>query len=132
MIVFNLTDRAPPRGMLNPLDLRVFGKMLKPGEHREFPDSSPLARISGWIYNSRVSVDVLPTWYKAAKKRDSTAVRIVPDAEPQLIKPKGDSVTVDVGAMEVVVSTGPDEKLGTEDDVIEVKPKKRGKKGKKK
>jgi len=90
MIVFNLTDSAPPRKPLNPLNLRVFGKVLRPGEHLEFPDDSPLAKISGWVYSGRVSVDLIPSWYKAIKKANSRAVLVVPDAKPKLVgdKPK--------------------------------------------
>lgn len=128
MIVFNLTDRAPPYRPLSPLDLQIFGKVLKPGEHGEFPDDSPLGKISGWVYSGRIGVDKLPAWYKAATKAESQAVRIVPDSKPNLVKPVGDSVTVDVGVMEVTIDTGPDKKLGTEDDTIEVRPKSRGKK----
>ena len=133
MIVHNLTDvPSPGRPKRGPQTLRIFGKFIAPGENGEFPDDSPLGKISGWVYSGKVSVDMLPSWYRAARKAKSVGLKVVHDESPKLVEPKGSSTTVDVGVMEVTVGTGPDEKLGTEDDEVEVKPKKGKKKGKKK
>lgn len=52
---------------------------------------------------------------------------VEPVAEPVVAESSPEPVVVaDVGAMEVTVSPGPDGELGTTDDVVEIKPKPRG------
>lgn len=138
MIVFNLTDVPPPGKPKNgPQDLRVLGRLIKPGSHEEFPDDVSLAKISGWIWSGKVSVDTVPAWYKAVAKTEVAAVKVAPDPELRLVapKPKEPSVKVDVGVMEATVTAGPDGELGTKDDRVEVRLKKKKggakKKGKK-
>lgn len=138
MIVFNLTDVPPPGKPKNgPQDLRVLGKVIKPGASEEFSDDASLSKVSGWIWGGKISVDTVPSWYKAAKKSAVKAPKVVPDAKPELVGDKAEekAVRVEVGIMEATVTPGPDGEFGTEDDKVEVKPKKKGgakKKGKKK
>jgi hypothetical protein len=130
MIVYNLTDKTPlGRPPIGPQALRIFGKLIPPGGHAEFPDDSPWNKVSGWVYTGKISLDSVPAWYKQAHREASTAKKVAPTEKPKLVEPK---VVVDVGVMQATITPGPDGELGTSDDETHIeskhKNKRRGKK----
>lgn len=133
MIVHNLTDQSPPyRPKRRARDLKIAGVLIQPGKSGNIPDHRlNVSDISGWVTSMEVSVDGLPEWYQAGRRKKQDAavpkpkLEVVPDA------PKEPEVKVEVGAMEATVKAEPDGELGTEDDQVSIKPKKKSK-GKKK
>jgi len=74
MRIHNLTDRTPPYlPQRKPEALAIDGFIVEAGQSCELPDQIPLARISGWIHASKVSVDHVPGWYTQQEAPETSA-----------------------------------------------------------
>jgi hypothetical protein len=132
MRLFNLTDKALPRkSAAEPQTLRKAGIVIEPGGFVDTPKNFMLGTVGGWITSGKVAVDQPPAWYLEAKppepKAEEPVVKEAPEPEPEEKK-----VEVDVGAMTVTVEPGEDGELGTDDDEVDITPKKRSRKKAKK
>jgi len=115
MIVYNLTDMTPPyRKARKPVDLKVAGVEIPPGRSGEVPDHRlQVADISGWITSMMVSIDSLPEWYQAERRKKQD--RAVPKAVAPKLEPKKD--------VEVEASVKSESDKDSADDTTEIKPK---------
>jgi hypothetical protein len=124
MIVYNLTDMTPPyRKARKAMPLKVAGVEIPPGKSGDIPDHRlQVADISGWITSMMVSIDSLPEWYQAGRRKK----------QDKAVAPKVNKLeeVKKVAKVEEPVKSEPDE---DDIDTAEITPKakSKSKKGKK-
>lgn len=72
------------------------------------------------------NVPETPYWFRRLARQD--VVPAIPEEEGHPLTQTGKTIEVDVGCMTVKVAAGEDGELGTADDTVETKPKKRRRK----